>query len=234
VSSMGVAKPKTASSKKAPLNKASFSKFISTFELKELDEGHFDLEVQNVNGEKKKPDLTKLEEYEEYVRYAFQNPFVNSSHILNLYVFKRLKPILVDAKDGGSLESEISDLYIDLAILMDSATKKTIHSKGSFYLKDTLVAEGSINGNANIKIVDDLSRKIKNLKLQQVRVTQDMLGTDKRSLNMELQVAQAGKQINQKLNVNLLNMKQTPVKKIEDEFEEMDQELDSELDKQSE
>ncbi len=227
-------KPNTNMSKKtSPINKKSLQTFISTFDLIQTANGQLELTIQNVNGEKKKAELNKIEEYEEFTRYSLPNPFGSSSHILNLYVFQKIKPTLQESKDSSTLEHDMSDLRIDLVVLMDGTTKKTVSSKGVFYHNNTLVADGTIDDNAKFKIIDNLSKKLRNLKLNEVKVTKDMLGSDKRRVDMELKVAQAGKQLSQKLNLNLLNMKLTPVKS-EVEIEDMEQESEFEVETQGE
>lgn len=202
---------------------------ISTFDLTTQSDGSLKIELQNVNGQKKSAELKKIEEYTEFTRYALDNPFsaAVAPHVLNLYVFSKIKPTMVESKDSTSAEEDLADLKLDLVVLLDSVSKKTLKTKGVFFYREHVVAEGSVDNNSQIKITDDLSGKVKNCKLQELKVTKNLLGSDKRSLDLEVRLAQSGKQIRQKLNVNLLNMKLTPIKKV-DEIEEYDEELDFE------
>lgn len=224
-SEISQAKPKRV--QPAKVDKTSLAKFVSSFELSKKQDGSLKMEIQNANGQTKDVELQKVEEYTEFTRYSLSNPFAapSENHTLNLYIFEKVKPTVQESREALSAESETSELRMDLVVLLDSVTKKALKTKGALFYKDNLVAEGSIDNNSQIKIIDDLSGKIKSYKLQELKVTKNLLGSDKRSLDFEVKIVQAGQQIKQKLNINLLNMKLTPKPRDEDI---LDEELDFE------
>lgn len=195
------------------ISKASLSRLstmIATFEVTPQEKG-LELELSNLNGQKKSEFLTtKTEQYLEYTRYTFANPFLDQESKLDLYIFEKLKPSISDDRDDDS-DTDLSEMYVSLIVLIDSATKKTIKSKAQIFYKDSLVGEGTVDNNSKIKISDDLSSKIKNCKLHELKVVRNLLGSDKRSLDFEVGYIQDKRLVKQKMNVSLLNMKQTPI-----------------------
>jgi hypothetical protein len=225
-----------SSQKVAPDHKGdqiALSKLISTFDI--LNEPTLQIELMNMNGVKKTENLaTKMEEYQEYTRYSFKNPFGNANeeskknekYNLELYIFDKIKPSLQETKDLNASDSDVTDLRVDLMVLMDAATKKTLKVKAKFYYKDFLIADGNVDNNSPVKITDDLNSKLKSCKIQELRVVRNLLGSDKRSLDLQIKFTQGEKQIKENLNINLLDMKQTPLnKKTENDLEE-DQETE--------
>ncbi|MES2769710.1 MAG: hypothetical protein V4596_11255 [Bdellovibrionota bacterium] len=213
--------PKVTKSTRTTLSekdKASFGAIVSTFDITSEADG-LKIDLRNINGQTKPEMLTtKVEDYEEYSKYSFDNPYLQN-HRLDLFIFSRVKPNMLDDKDMANSIDDISDLRFDLQVLLDSASKKTIKSKVVVYYKDNIVAEGSVDNNSEIKIKDDLSNKVKNCKLQELKVIKNLLGSYKRSLDLEVKYVQSGRSVKQKLNLNLQNIKMTP-KKIETETEE--------------
>jgi hypothetical protein len=195
-------------------NEKQLSTLISGFEVQTTTADGLQIELLNMNGVKKAELLkTKMEEYQEYTRYSFNNPF--DKKLLELYIFEKIKPSILDNKEINS-DADISEIRLNLMVLMDPAGKKTLKSKAQVFYKEVLVAEGSIEGNSAIKMTNDLSLNLKNCKMQEFKVTNNLLNSDKRSFDLQIKFAQNGKSIKQNLNVNLLNMKQTP-KSLSDE-----------------
>ncbi len=222
--------PKVTKSTRTTLSEkdiASFGAMVSTFDLTPESDG-LKIDIKNMNGQSRPEMLTaKVEDYEEYEKYSFDNPYL-LNHKLDLFIFSKVKPNMYDDRDITNSIDDISDLRFDLQVLVDSASKKTIKSKVVAYYKDNVVAEGSVDNNSEIKIKDDLSNKVKNCKLQELKVIKNLLGSYKRSLDLEVKYVQFGRSVKQKLNLNLQNMKMTP-KKIEIEKNELDeQDLDLE------
>lgn len=203
------------------------STMISSFDVTAQEDG-LQVELSNMNGQKKSEFLTtKAEQFQEYTRYSFSNPFADQAYGLDLYIFEKVKPTILDNRNDDG-DADLSEVRVDVMILVDSATKKTIKSRAVVFYKDSLIAEGSVENNSQIRITDDLSSKMKNCKLDGVKVVKNLLGSEKRSLDIEVGYIQGKKMMRQVLNVSLLNMKQTPL--APPEKEDIDTNLDTVVD----
>lgn len=206
------------------------STMISSFDVSSQETG-LQVELSNMNGQKESEFLTnKTEQFQEYTRYAFSNPFSDETYGLDLYIFEKVKPTISDDRNDDG-EADLSEIRVDVMLLVDSATKKTIKSRAGIFYKDSLIAEGSLENNSQIRITDDLSSKIKNLRLDGLKVLKNLLGSEKRSLDIEVGYIQGKKIMRQILNVSLLNMKQTPLPPPEkDDIEDINMNLDTVVD----
>lgn len=204
------------------------SAMISNFDILDDPQG-INIVIRNANGQGRSQILTSaVEEFEEYSKYEFYNPH-QKNHTLDLFIFTKLKPVLLDDRDLNGSVDDISDLRFDLHVLTDTVSKKTIKSKVVVYYKDSVVAKGGVETNLPIKISNDLSKQIKNGKLQEIKITQNLMDSYKRSMDIEVKYVQSNKLLKQKLTLNLQNVKQTPIHEeiIEEEVEEdLDQSLD--------
>src|SRR5690606_2624460 len=112
---------------------------------------------------------SKIEEYQNFERYSFHNPFVKadveSLHIFDLYIFKDIKPTFVDNRDSSAIEDSASDLRFTIFMLVERATQKTIKSKTHIYIKDNLLATGDIESNAILKLATKKHPTLDKLKI---------------------------------------------------------------------
>lgn len=208
---------------------AALSALISTFDVSQDPQG-LKIEIRNANGQQKPEILTtKTEEFEEYSKYSFFNPH-QKNHKLDLFIFEKVKPSLLEDRDLNNSIDDISDLRFDLQVLVDAASKKTIKSKMVVYYKDLQVAEGGVEDNALIKITNDLSKQVKNGKLQEMKITKNLMNSYKRSMDLEVKYIQGNKLLKQRLSLNLQNIKQTPIIKVieQDEIEDIEEDLNLE------
>jgi len=183
---------------------------IATFDISQDPQG-LKVGIRNANGKEKSQILTsKIEEFEEYSKYSFFNPH-QMNHELDLFIFEKVKPNLLDDRDLNNTTDDISDLRFDLQVLVDAASKKTIKSKVVIYYKDIIVAEGGVESNSLIKITNDLSKQVKNGKLQEIKITQNLMNSYKRSMDVEVKYVQSNRLLKQRLSLNLQNIKQTPI-----------------------
>lgn len=194
------------------------SGLISTFDI--VQEGEqLKVNIKNINGDEKAQALdVKVEDYEEYSKYTFNNPH-QDSHTLDLYLFEKIKPTLVDNQDDINSEANMSDLRFDLHVLVDSATKKTIKAKTMIYFNDEVVASGAVENNYHMLIASDLSKKFKNYKLLGMQVIGNYIGSDKRAFDLEATYIQSEKRVAQKFRVSIQNMEATQRAMLGDEEE---------------
>lgn len=208
---------------------ASLSKLISSFSVQTTESG-LKLEIQNVNGEIKSEVLNKKsEEYKEFDKYTFGNPFaINQAgdiQKIDLYIFKKIKPALIDDKSSADIEADISEMSIDLMILADSSNKKMIKSNADFYFKDYLIASGNLDSSSQIKLHDDLNKKVKDCKLIELIINKNLLDSNKRLMDFGIKLVHEGRVVEHNFTMSLLNMKLTPVAEASEEILDINEEV---------